>query len=123
MFCRTDISRHTEHFLRGASYPCSDEEPVVMVQHGVTIIRGTKTEGYPFLTDVPDMITLISVAVKKKIDKYIDPVNGKSLYVDIKEKEEMRRHVRLVLHAILQSGCTAVVLSALGCALGGHPPE
>ena len=87
MFCRTDISRHTEHFLRGASYPCSDEEPVVMVQHGVTIIRGTKREGYPFLTDVPDMITLISVAVKKKVDKYIDPVNGKSLYVDIKEKE------------------------------------
>ncbi len=53
LYCRTDISRHTEHFLRGSSYPCSSEEPVVMVQHGVTIIRGTKAEGYPFLNDVP----------------------------------------------------------------------
>ena len=69
------------------------------------------------------MITLISVAVKKKITKYEDPGTGKSLYFDIKEKDEMRRHIRLVLHAILQSGCTAVVLSALGCGLGGHPPE
>ena len=35
----------------------------------------------------------------------------------------MRRHIRLVLHAILKTDCTAVVLSALGCGLDGHPPE
>ncbi len=123
LFCRTDISRHTERYLRGENYPCSDVEPVVMVQPGVTIMRGPKKDGYPFLNDIPEAITLISVAVKKKIVKYNDPATGKSLYVDIKEKEEMRRHIRLVLHAILKTDCTAVVLSALGCGLGGHPPE
>ncbi len=123
LYCRTDISRHTAHFLRGSSYPCSSEEPVVMVQHGVTIIRGTKADGYPFLDDIPPLITLISVAVKKTIEKYTEPKTGVSLYLDFREKDEMQRRIRLMLLAAIKSGCTALVLTPLGCGFEGHPPE
>ncbi len=94
-----------------------------MVQPGVTIIRGPREDGYPFLSDTPEAITIISVAVNKKISKHTNVTTGNSLYSDIKDKQEMRRRIRLVLHAVMECGCTAVVLSALGCGLEGHPPE
>ncbi len=43
--------------------------------------------------------------------------------MDIKEKEELQRHIRTMLFAIMRSGLDAVVLSAIGCGEGGHPPE
>ena len=75
------------------------------------------------MNDTPDPITMITVAVKKRIVKYTDKGRGKNLYKENKDKDDMRNRIRLVLHAILKSDCNAVVLSALGCGLQGHPPE
>ncbi len=53
VYRRTDISRSTQKYLRGTAYPCSESDPAVMVQRGITIVRGAKEAGYPFLSDVP----------------------------------------------------------------------
>jgi hypothetical protein len=66
---------------------------------------------------------MITVATKKKIEKYTDKGRGKYLYKNNDDKEDIRNRVRVVLLAIAKSECNAVVLSALGCGLQGHPPE
>ncbi len=82
-------------------------------------MRGSEKEGYPFLNDIPAAISVISVAVKKKPTMFTNTATGKRHYRDVNDKVDIRR----VLHAIINTDCTAVVLSALGCGLGGHPPE
>ena len=66
-------------------------------------------------------ITLISVAVKQQIQR--QTISGKTVYCVLRDRDDLQQHIRLLLHAILLSKCTAVVLSALGCGLGDHPPE
>ena len=76
LYRRTDISKTTDRFLRNEGYPCSNED-TVMVQTGITIMRGPEKEGYPFLNDVPEVITVLSVAVKKKPTMYSNQKTGK----------------------------------------------
>ena len=86
-------------------------------------MRGPEDLGYPFLNDVPEQITVMSVAVPKKPATSTNPITGKRHYCAPNDKVDMLSYSRLTLYAVIESGCTAVVLSALGCGLGGHPPE
>ncbi len=90
-----------------------------MVQRGIKIARGPKEAGYPFLSDFPEAIALISDEVKNKVA--ICRKLKKAVYMDIIEKEELQRHIRTMLFAIIRSGLEAGVLSAIGCGEGGHP--
>jgi hypothetical protein len=87
-------------------YPCSDKYPVVLAQDGVTIIRGPKATGYNFLNDTPAPITMITVATKKKIEKYTDKGRGKYLYKNNDDKEDIRNRVRVVLLAVAMPWCS-----------------
>jgi hypothetical protein len=63
----------------------------------------------------------LTVAADKNIAK--KNVDGKLVYASASNKDAIQQSIRLLLHAVIKSECTAVVLSALGCGCDGHPPE
>ncbi len=94
---------------------------MVMIQTGVTIVRGKESQGYPFLDDRPGTIDLVSMTVRNK------PATVKNTETDTRyycadEQLDITMRIRLMLHAMIHSGFTAMVLSPIGCGFENHPP-
>ncbi len=121
IYRRTDMALHTHRYSDQGNYPIGGDLPVVMRHDGVTIFRGPTADGFPFLTARTAPVTILSVAADRSIEK--KNVDGKLVYASVSDKDELQQSIRLLLHAIIESNCTAVVLSALGCGCDGHPPE
>ncbi len=52
-----------------------------------------------------------------------NPDTNELSYKNSDDRKEMTVRIRLMLHAVIQHGCTAVVLSAFGCGTMAHPVE
>ena len=64
---------------------------------------------------------MISMAAQKKPALVMD---GTVAYYDrVTERCAMRLKLRVMLKAMINSGCDAVVVSAFGCGAFKHPPE
>jgi uncharacterized protein (TIGR02452 family) len=118
---RTDISRHTKQWYRTAvHYPLNSPHPVAMIVKDVTIIRGPCDEGYPFL-QIRNKIDMIAMAAQN--EPSLIKEDDVAYYGLVTERHEMRMKIRVMLKAMIDSGCDAVVVSAFGCGAYKHPPE
>jgi hypothetical protein len=117
LYRRTDALRFSP--CSAAAYPLHGG--CCLVLEGVTVLRGSEQDGYPFLQD-PFLVTVLSCAAPSKPRLRRDN-QGNMIYADNNERLVMEQKVAVIVQAAEISRRDVIVLSALGCGAFGNPPE
>jgi uncharacterized protein (TIGR02452 family) len=112
---RTDLHRYT--VMQRRNYPIRQD--ACLLSEGVTIMRGSEKDGYPFLLGQMHRITVISCAALSKPRLN----NDSSQYANPADEALMKTKIAVILNAAAHARCNAVVLSAFGCGAFGNPPK
>jgi uncharacterized protein (TIGR02452 family) len=85
---------------------------------GVTVLRGTEKDGYPFL-DKPFQVSVVSVAALR--GPWLRETSPPT-YAYTSDVCTMKFKIRVMLRAMRASGCDVALLSAFGCGAFHNPP-
>jgi hypothetical protein len=117
LYRRTDALRFSP--CSAAAYPL--DGGCCLVLEGVTVLRGSEQDGYPFLPD-PFLVTVLSCAAPSKPRLRRDNQDNMS-YANNNERLDMEQKVAVIVQAAKISRRDVIVLSAFGCGAFGNPPE
>eukprot|EP00969_Alexandrium_andersonii_P033593 1468402-Alexandrium_andersonii.AAC.1 len=116
-----DLHRRTDawRFLR-RQHHWGDDAPGLdpihlgscLLSSGVTVFRGPEAEGYPFL-EAPFRVGLITCPSSRK-HPYL---NDRRRYAQARVRRDVATCAETILTAAVASGCTTVVLGAIGLSL------
>ena len=114
---RTDLCRFT--MAHPELYPIAPN--TLLYARGVTVLRGTEDDGYPFLADPFAVDVLLAPAVRSPV---LAPLaSGPLSYAAVTDYDAMLTKVLLILRSAVDFEVDVLVLSAFGCGAYGNPPD
>ena len=88
-----------------------------LLSEGVTVVRGSENNGYPFLNESFTISVISCAAVHKP------QLTNDRQYKSQLERDRMMTKVKTILKTAVMARCHVVVLGAFGCGSFGNPPE
>ena len=118
---RTDLARHLACSPHGLPIP----PDACLLAHEVTAFRGPEKSGYPFLDRTFCFEAILAApSCFPPLAPSPAPCGADAVgYRSPRDRQAMRTLVRAIVASALEVQADALVLSAFGCGVHGHPPQ